>query len=230
MQRRGVFAGYTGFLMLLGAALVLLPLIQTRSGLGLAVQLAVTLAVVVGVLRLPQARPVSAVIVAMAAGTILARFGGAFAEARLWTVLELASGMLLILLVAGVIVNNVWRREEVTFDTVVGGLAAYVLLAAVWANAYELLEFLSPGSFVVTVAGDGWGTWEPEPGRFPRLFFFSFVTLTTLGYGDVVPGNVVAGILTSVEAVLGPVYLTVLIARLVALEIATARTRDGTRD
>ncbi len=73
-----------------------------------------------------------------------------------------------------------------------------------------------PGSFVVLVESSGhWGEWSTAPGSYPRLLFFSFVTLTTLGYGDIVPASPLASSLAVAEAVTGPIYLTVLIARIV---------------
>jgi hypothetical protein len=119
----------------------------------------------------------------------------------------------------------------VTPDTIVGGLAVYLLIGLTWSIAYQLLEFSAPGSLVVA-SGDPnlWGAWERAPGKYPRLLFFSFVTLTTLGYGDIVPASPAAAALSAAEAVIGPVYLTVLIARLVGLEIAQTRSSRGRRE
>jgi hypothetical protein len=141
-----------------------------------------------------------------------------------WIVVDHVGGIGFVLLVAISITRNVWRERVVSADTIVGGIAVYILLGAAWSAAYQLLEFLVPGSLVVVSGAAGhWGPWEVAPGQFPRLFFFSFVTLTTLGYGDIVPASMPAGVLTSAEAVVGPLYLAVLIARLVGLHIAGAR-------
>jgi hypothetical protein len=211
--------------MLLGAALILVPLVDGASLAGLLLELGVVIAIVGAVSRLPQSRVVTGLIVVVAIISEVGSFMNARGAEPLWIVVDMAFGMMLILLVIAVITANVWRLTEVTADTILGGLAVYVLLGAVWATAFQLLEFVQPGSFLVLADSGSWGPWQPEPGRFPRLFFLSFVTLTTLGYGDVVPSSISAGILTSTEAIVGPVYLTVLIARLVALEVAKS-TRE----
>jgi hypothetical protein len=81
-----------------------------------------------------------------------------------------------------------------------------------WAYAYALVARLDPGAFSGPVStADG-----------PRaVFYFSFVTLTTVGYGDVLPVHPVARSLAMLEAVTGPLYLAILVARLVSLVVAS---------
>jgi len=145
-----------------------------------------------------------------------------------WVVVAHASIIAFVLLVGGNIVVAVWRTSEVTLDTIVGGVAVYLLLAVAWSSAYQLLEFVAPGSFVALAGEVGhWGPWQTSPGTYPRLFFFSFVTLTTLGYGDIIPASVPAAGLAVSEAVTGPLYLAVMIARLVGLHTSSRNTQTG---
>jgi hypothetical protein len=96
-----------------------------------------------------------------------------------------------------------------------GGIAAYPLLGVAWAEAFALLEALRPGSFSGAVGlaegGRGW-------------FYFSFVTLTTVGYGDILPVHPAARSLAMLEAVTGPLYNAILLARLVPLAMPGAET------
>jgi cellulose synthase/poly-beta-1,6-N-acetylglucosamine synthase-like glycosyltransferase len=119
----------------------------------------------------------------------------------------------------GFIVWTTMRRSDVTVDTIAGAACAYTLLALVWTNIYMLLELLHPGSFNIPPS------WlmghDHDPGA--ALAYFSFVTLTTVGYGDITPLWPGAGGLVAAEAIVGQLYLAITIARLVGLH-ASRRT------
>jgi hypothetical protein len=110
--------------------------------------------------------------------------------------------------------------RRVTFDTVCASLCLYLLLGLVWALAYSVVDVLNPGAFTWTVAARE----PPQRLRIGRgetaVLYFSFATLTTLGYGDIVPTSPVSRMLASTEAIAGQLYLAVLVARLVGLHIA----------
>jgi len=112
-------------------------------------------------------------------------------------------------LVAAVLLRHVFRSGGVSHDTLAAAACVYVLLGWIWWFAYGSLEILEPGSFA--------GLSPFEAGGRIDLLYFSFVTLTTLGYGDVTPAAPRAMSLAIVEAVTGVLFLAVLIARLVSL-------------
>lgn len=112
-----------------------------------------------------------------------------------------------------VILALVLRRGPVTTRRIEGAIAAYLLLGFTWAHAYELLVLLDPGAFAGAVDG-GSQAWT----------YYSFVTLTTMGYGDIVPVHPLARALAVLEAVAGQLYLAILLARLVSLELQSRRT------
>jgi hypothetical protein len=113
------------------------------------------------------------------------------------------------------IIRHAVRAQKVTADTIAGAACAYVLAAIAWATMYELLESLRPGSFDIPA------TWLLPPTRDPSfaLIYFSFTTLTTVGYGDIHPLSVGAGGLAIGEAVVGQLYVAIMIARLVSLQL-----------
>jgi voltage-gated potassium channel Kch len=124
---------------------------------------------------------------------------------------ELADGWRLILLGIAqfaallAILNRVSRHRQVTFQTVMGGVAAYALIAFVMAALYHGMDLLTDTTFLNGVVSDG------------DYVYFSFVTLTTVGYGDITAATDIAKRLVVVEAFVGQVFLVALVARLVSL-------------
>ena len=105
------------------------------------------------------------------------------------------------------------RTDEVTGDEIYGAVSVYILLGFVWGLAYGLLELVRPGS--IRSAGG-----PLRPGDF---MYFSFITLMTVGYGDMSPAGPVARSLAIVEAMVGVIFIAVLIGRLVGLHAGTRR-------
>jgi hypothetical protein len=117
-----------------------------------------------------------------------------------------------------VILYTILDEERVTLDTVFGGICVYLMIGLIWVLAYSIVEYLQPGSFRV----DGGPLTRPlDPGEFrhAELMYFSFVTLTTVGYGDILAKSTPARALAAAEAVVGSLYLAVFIARLVGLHM-----------
>ncbi len=123
-------------------------------------------------------------------------------------------------LVGVLILGDVLHAELVTMDLVLGASSIYLLMGLFWAQLFLALQFLQPGSFAVPPppAIETYPPIQPDG----HIIYFSYVTLATLGYGDVVPVSAVARTLAVLEALLGQLYLAILIARLVAQQ-TTAR-------
>lgn len=110
------------------------------------------------------------------------------------------------------IIAALFRQRTITGDIICASLCAYLLLGSCWAYVYSLTEILLPGSFSEELNVSG--------ARSGLAFYYSFVTLSTLGYGDVSPLNPIARMFSYAEAVTGQIYLAVLVARLVGLHIS----------
>jgi hypothetical protein len=111
------------------------------------------------------------------------------------------------------VMRNVFGPGPVDVDKICGALSGYLFMGMSWAFAYALLEWANPGSLQgIEGVGSSFRTYD-------RFIGYSFVTLTTVGYGNVVPANPRAEALASAEAIFGQIYLTVLVARLVALSV-----------
>lgn len=116
-------------------------------------------------------------------------------------------------LLAFVLCVQVFREGEITTARVQGAVAIYLLLAMTWAFAYALIAALDPNAFQETIAV------PPNEVDTHRYMYFSFVTLTTLGLGDIVPLSPLARLLVILESMIGQLFPVILIARLVSLEL-----------
>ena len=122
------------------------------------------------------------------------------------------SGVLFIGYVVLEFLRFVLRAPRVDFGVLCAGIATYLMLGLLWSFAYILVDRLIPNSFVFTV-----GPVSSHSMNNFNALYFSFTTLSTVGYGDIVPLSGVARMLAMVEAVFGMFYVTLLIARLVSL-------------
>ena len=127
-----------------------------------------------------------------------------------------------------VIMAFLFREQRVTFNMIFASLCVYLLLGVLWAEVYSLLEILSPGSFKFVYAEEA-GSQSMRFGGEQSIFplYYSLVTMTTLGYGDIVPASSAARMFAAVQALTGQLYLTVLVARLVGLHITQGVTKNG---
>lgn len=115
-----------------------------------------------------------------------------------------------------VVLIRVFRDTgSVTASRVQGAIAAYVLLGISWSVLYRLLDLCLPAAFSITAAAD-----MTFAEMRASLTYFSFVTLTTLGYGDITATHPIARMFVIFEALVGQLYPATLLARLVSLEIS----------
>jgi hypothetical protein len=113
-----------------------------------------------------------------------------------------------------VVLWQVNRKGPITGHRVRGAVAGYLLVGFSCAYAYALIDSLIPGSFQMPAAD-----LEPRKAQFDAFLYFSIVTLTTLGYGDITAVHPVARSVVMMEALLGQLYPAILIARLVTLQM-----------
>jgi voltage-gated potassium channel Kch len=119
------------------------------------------------------------------------------------------------------ILRFVFASRRVDYNTICAALCAYLLIGVFWANVYSFTAIVDPDSFRLGLAEeDASGAMRFGGAHSIYPIYFSFVTLTTLGYGDIVPTSAGARMLATMEAVMGQLYLAVLVARLVGLQIA----------
>jgi len=130
-----------------------------------------------------------------------------------------SSATLFILIAAiGVILHHIIAARRVSEDIIFGSVAAYLLFGLLWAMAYELLNVIMPG-MVISSAGEIL-TAQERATQFSDFMYFSFITLTSVGYGDLTPIGTPARALAMVEGIFGQLYTAILIAWLVGVRVA----------
>jgi len=125
-----------------------------------------------------------------------------------------------------VILQHIFQRQTIRTDDVIGALCGYVLAGIAWGNLHALVYLLWPASFrIADAVAERLGHWHLQ--RF--LFdYFSIMTLTTVGFGDIAPAGSPVYSLMWLEAMFGQFYIAVVVAQLVGLRLAEAiKGRSG---
>ncbi len=221
------------YLFLLGALLALLVIQPIASGLGIMESLfdvlfVVVMAVLVLALAQDKVWRVVACILCTLAATLL--IGSHFLSSSVQEASLSAGhaiGALIFIMVTGKIVWSIFASQELSLDSVFAVICGYLLLGVAWGLTYAMIHAANPESFQF----DNAITTHLEQGDYGRYVFiyYSFVTLTTVGYGDVTPLSISARTLSWVEAMTGQLYLAVLIAGLVSALVATRIARNQER-
>jgi hypothetical protein len=125
-----------------------------------------------------------------------------------------ATSRLIVAITLGWIVGRaVFGPGRVTFHRIIGAVFLYLLIPVAFSALFTFVGLLVPNA----ISGI---KFEDNPALVSQLFYFDFVTLTSVGYGDMVPVHPIARSLSNLEAILGQFYPATLLARLVTLEVA----------
>lgn len=110
----------------------------------------------------------------------------------------------------------IFGGRNVNMNTIMGAACLYILIGVAFAFAYLIVDYLAPNSFHASFKGSYQGVED----LLDRFLYYSFVTLTTLGYGDITPVSQPARYLSVIEALVSQLYLTILLGRLVGLHLS----------
>lgn len=117
-----------------------------------------------------------------------------------------------LMLVSAALFSYLGQRGQITGDRLMVSVSLYFLLGLTWFSLYNLVDVVQPGSFA-----EG-GVILTGPIRWSKMLYFSLVTLTTTGYGDIVAVKPTARMLATLEAPAGVLYIAITVARLVAAQ------------
>jgi hypothetical protein len=124
-----------------------------------------------------------------------------------------------------VILGHIFTKSTVGSDDILGAVCGYLIAGAAWSSLYALTDSLAPGSFTIaSTLNAQLSSWH---GRTALFNYFSIVTLTTMGYGDVTPSRAPATSFAMLEAVFGQFYIAVVVAQLVSARMTAGISPDA---
>lgn len=207
-------------LIALAALLICAPFVEEVEGGGLILSVLFSLVLLAAVIAVASRRRPLAIALALAVPAITARWINYFRPELVHPAVFLICALVLLGFVIGHLVYFILHAPVVNVEVLCASIAAYLMLGLMWTVAYWLVDQLTPGgAFAFNINGGG----QSMTG-FTGLYF-SFITLSTVGYGDITPVSRAARLLTAMEAVTGLLYVAVLIARLVSLYSRTKPDR-----
>jgi len=202
--------GLTALFVMLVFNVFVLPVIEPPGGPDILRDAFASLTLIIGIVAVANRRVITVVLVFLCAAAILARWIERFVPGSLLLPVQQAATLLALIVLGTAVGGSVFARGRITLDRVMGAIVLYLLIGVAFAVAYESVSIHVPGAFASTLENTE---------RFSHWVYFSFVTLTTVGYGDITPVATIARSLATLEAFIGQLYPAVILARLVSLQI-----------
>ena len=210
VESRFVAHGHRLLLLSLLAVIIVYPVFEGSAGMQwfLAALMAVTL---LGAVRTVAHQPGPyRIALALFVIALVPQFGVLLDNSAWLEMLRGMATMLFLLWVCGLLLRDIMlRSQDVSGDLIFGAINIYLMVGLAFAMLYGLAEFIHPGSF------SGSGLSANEDGSRLGFVYFSYVTLSTLGYGDITPVAPLVRTFAYIEAIFGQLYLAILVARLV---------------
>ncbi|MDH4045590.1 MAG: ion channel [Gemmatimonadota bacterium] len=155
---------------------------------------------------------------ALCAGAILFVWVGPRIENLLVAALTRISLVGFFVSVAWLTIWHLVRARRVTPETLVGAISGYLLLGIAFTMLFSMVEILNPGALRLGIPADA-----SLASKSSDLMYFSFITLTTVGYGDMTPASDGARLLAMAEGITGQFYVAAVVARLISLLVSSRR-------
>jgi Ion channel len=213
-SRRLKFHRFSAVELLVALALLFLffPFVEEVKGGDVIIAILLSLVLLSAVLAVADRKGVFFIALVLAIPAIAGRWINHFRPDLVSPPVFLVAGLALIAFVVANLLRFVLRAPSVNTEVLCASISAYLMLGLLWTVAYWLVAQVNPNAFAFNTAT---GTKETMVGF--NAFYFSFITLSTVGYGDIAPVSRIARWLAATEAMTGLLYITVLLARLVSL-------------
>lgn len=206
---------FTALFAVLILFLVLYPIAETLGGGVIVLDVLLTITLVAGMYAISGYKRITLIVLLLiAAPFFVSRWSAYLTETSVLPITGMIFGGLYFIVISAIILIEVIKSRRVTADTLFGAICVYLLIGISWGLSYIALEMLQPGSFSTDPTIE-----NAHAGSHSYLVYYSFVTLTTLGFGDITPLSHIARTTTYLEAIIGQLYIAVLIARLVGLHL-----------
>jgi len=211
----------TALLVMLVLTLFVVTPLASSAIIGSEIMLCfVAILTITGVAAVSGSRAVLGIVMCLAVSGIALDWLAHFRHETTLLVADDVLRLAFVLMLAVIVMVRVFRRGNVTHHRVQGAICVYLLAGLAFAYSFEILLALDHAAIHIP------DTYSVPSIRTGLIRYFSFVTLTTLGYGDILPVSPIARSLATSEALFGQLYPAVMIARIISVEILDRRRRD----
>jgi hypothetical protein len=208
-------SGLTALLVFTLVYLIVLMTLSDFSFGSLVTRLFFSFIVVAGVLTTFKQKWLHGVAIALAVAILTVNVVEELRPGRIVAILNTCFSLIYVGLLVATLIIQVFREGPVTGHRISGAIVVYLLMGALWGLLYQLVALSIPQAFRLP---EEFIRNHPDA-LLRQLSYFSFITLTTTGYGDITPVHPVARLLVMLQALTGQLYLAITLARLVSLEI-----------
>ena len=192
------------------------PFLEGFIGIGVLVDIFATLILLSGIYAASSNKCIYHLALLVAFPALIANWSNYFLKvSSLFLASKIFGGLFYAFMVV-VILNYLFKEKQITADTIAGAICAYFLIGLMWSSVFAILELAQPGSFEM-----------PQGLESFSFTYYSYVTLTTLGYGDITPITTQARSFSLLEAITGQIYLATLVARLVSINILQSMEKES---
>lgn len=218
MLKRLKFRRFSTVQLLIALAVLLIcaPFVEELDGGHLILSVLFSLVLIAAVFAVADRKRTLLIALVLAVPALTARWINHFRPDLVHPAVFLVCALLLLAFVIGHLLHFVLSAPVVTVEVLSASIAAYLMLGLTWTVAYWLVDQVTPGGAFSFNTERGVHSIDGFTG-----FYFSFITLSTVGYGDITPVSRAARWLAAMEAIIGLLYVAVLIARLVSLYSST---------
>lgn len=188
------------------------PLDEVLGNFGILTDLVTSAVLVLAIYAVSQKRHHTVIGVLLAVPMVVSMWSDLFGEYSWLQITGHICGIAFFAFIIVAILRFIFSQDEITRDLIAGVAVVYLFIAALWRFIYTLIEMIHPGSFSIPQG--------QSVGRTVNFSYYSLVTITTLGYGDITPLTSVAKVCSTLEAVIGQLYLVITVAWLVGVYVS----------
>lgn len=202
--------------------LIIYPFVQNQSPqIVVSIEMFFTLFLIAGINAVSQNKKIVTVSLLLAMMSFTIIWFDYFLHNPILITFGLCVEILFFIIITVTIISHVLKYKKVSADKIYGAICGYLLIGIIWSMIYTVIELSFPNSFYFA-NGLNLDALQTSTHRlyFSQFIYFSYITLSTLGYGDIVPIGLEARAFTSIQAIIGQLYVAILIARLVGLHIS----------
>ena len=200
---------------------VLIPFLTKLIALRVFTDILLTAILLAGIYATGQKKRQLIIALALGIPLFIVVWSDNFIKSPILTLIATVGGSLFFAYMIIIFLSFLFRTTKITSETIYAAIVVYLFVGVLWTFFYRILFIMDPGCFQIALSKT----------RDPDLIFvyFSFVTLTTLGYGDIIPLSDQAYALTILEAILGQMYIAIMIARLVGMHISQSMDKENVK-